>query len=141
MRGKLKLVVALAAAAVVALCVVGCSSGGGEQATSGLPSWANEAELTERGLEVADALVARDYDKLYELVKMEGTSAEDLAKTIDPALDKCGAFKSYGDVSFLQGERDGREFVTVVQTIEFENVSDPMRVSYYEDGTCCGFYI
>ena len=144
MKRKFIGIVAAAAALAFALCLAGCSSGasGDSSIQAGLPEWANEAELTEQTQELIDQYNARDFDSVAKQCGTLGVSAEDFAESGNPILDQLGAFKSFGDVSYMNGKaKDGTPYATVVQMASYENGSAQFTVSFNEDDTVSGFYI
>lgn len=141
---KKVLVAAMLATAVLALALAGCGTPVSEVDKSvkeGLPAWADEAAVTAQAFEVIEDVNARDFKAVAERWNDAAITAEKLEQSIGAGLDKLGAFKGYGDVSFLQGDADGRSYATVVQVVEYENAEDPVRVSFYEDGSMAGFFM
>lgn len=144
MKKKILGIAAAAAVLAFALCLVGCSSGSSADSgiQAGLPEWANEADLTEQTQGLIDQYNARDFDGVAKQCEALGLSAEDFAESGNPILDQLGAFKSFGDASYMNGKaKDGTPYATVVQMASYENGSAQFTVSFNEDDTISGFYI
>ena len=145
MRKRL-LLVAMLAAAVLALCLAGCSSGGAADREApkdveGLPAWADEAAVTAQARDAIDLFVAGDYEGLAALFGDPVPAASDFEKAARAAQD-IGAFESYGDVSFAHYDGGASGVAAlVVQLAHCENDDLVYSVGIAEDGKLVGFRI
>ncbi len=109
---------------------------------AGLPDWADEDALTQQARSLIERYNARDYGAVAQACAALGVTEDDWAEASDPLLDQLGAFQGYGDVAFMHADDGtGTVYATVVQAATYENATMQFTVSYYEDGSVCGFYI
>lgn len=139
------IVLALAAlAAVAVLALAGCSGGAAQQGGSvqaGLPDWADKEALAAQAHEVAEHALEHDWDAVLEGSALSGVTAEDMAAACDAVIDNAGEFESFADSAFMQGEEGGRQYAAVLQRVECADATLQFTLSFYEDGTLCGFYV
>ena len=139
---KKRIFACLAVAAALAMCVIFAGCAGGGNVEEGLPAWGDEAKLAEQAQALIDDYSARDYEAAAEACAGIGLTVDQLAETGDSMLDGLGAFESFGDAAYLKGADDaGKEYATVVQLANYAQGTAQYTVSFYEDGSVCGFFV
>lgn len=130
---------AAVAIAVAGVLLAGCAGNG--SLSEGLPEWGDEAALTEQAQALVSDYSARDYEAVAQRCAGLGLSAADFAESGDAMLDTLGEFASFADAAYMTGADDeGRAYAVVIQVADYASGSAQYTVSFYEDGTVCGFY-
>lgn len=129
------------AMAAIVLIVGGTGCAGGSNVEAGLPEWADEAALAEQAQGLTDSYIARDFAAVARECSALGLSEQEFKDAGVDALDQLGEFKEYGDTAYMQGkDQSGKVYATAVQIANFANGTAQFTVSFYEDGSVCGFY-
>lgn len=137
-------IAAMGAAAFLVLAAAGCTPEptGNAGLQNGLPDWADADELVEQTRSLIELYSGRNFEGVAQACPALGLTAEDYASTGDKAIDQLGSLEGYGDHAFMQGaDQTGRAYAVVVQIADYANGKAQYTVSFYEDGTVCGFYI
>ena len=132
-------VLAAVAIAIAGVLLAGCAGSG--SLSEGLPEWGDEAALTEQAQDLMSDYSARDYEAVAQRCAGLGLSASDFAESGDAMLDTLGEFSSFADTVYMTGADDeGHAYAVVIQMADYASGSAQYTVSFYEDGTVCGFY-
>lgn len=130
---------AAVAIAMAGVLIAGCAGGG--SLSEGLPEWGDEAALAEQAQALVTDYSARDYEAVSQRCAGLGLSAAAFAESGDAMLDTLGEFSSFSDTVYMTGADDeGRAYAVVIQMADYASGSAQYTVSFYEDGTVCGFY-
>lgn len=107
--------------------------------SNNLPEWADTDLLTEKAHTMIDALNDFDYDGVAEIFNNPAVDASTFEASGE-IIKTYGAFKSYGDVSYVADKTDGGdEFIIVIQIANYEKGKLTFTVSFFEDGSVAGF--
>ena len=69
-------------------------------------------------------------------------TGDELGQNLAPSFEQLGSFDAYGGAaSGHAADKDGKEYVTVVQQASYQQGSAQFTVSFYEDGSLCGLYM
>ena len=119
------------------VAVVALASCGGNK----LPEWADTEALTEKAHVLIDTMNDLDYEGVAEIYNNPAVDASTFEANGE-IIKGVGAFEDYGDVSFTSGKTDdGKEFVRVIQIVNYENGKLAYTASFFEDGTVAGFFV
>lgn len=136
---KYRAIVLVGLALGLVILLAGCSKAD-QQVSEGLPAWIDETTSTAQAHEVTDQFNERNYEAVVARYVGTEVTVEQFHENFDELLNEYGAFKEYGDASFLQGESKGRSYATIIQKATYENGLGEFRVSFFEDGSLAGFY-
>lgn len=119
------------------VAVVALASCGGNN----LPEWADTEALTEKAHVLIDTMNNLDYEGVAELYNNPAVDASTFEANGE-IIKGVGAFEDYGGVSFAAGKTDdGKEFVRVIQIVNYENGKLTYTASFFEDGAVAGFFV
>lgn len=105
------------------------------------PAWADEAKFSGLAEGVVDTFNGGDLDAVATAFGTQDVTA-DMFTTSYTTVQGYGAFDSFGDATFTGGkDKSGTEYVTVILPAQYANGKATFTVSFYEDGTLCGFFM